>query len=224
MSTVEFEFTMPADVLPSARKPSVNIPDGYRQDAKGRLIPMQQIKPIDQLRDQLVMSLVDQAALLHVLMKDFKKQAFSDIAVFIETSAEQYGAKLGGSKGNVVLYSFDGKYKIERRFADNIRFDDKLKAAKALIDECITEWSQGSREEIKTLINDAFRVDTQGDVNTNRVLGLRRLNIEHDKWQRAMDAISDSVQVVGSSSYIRVYERIDDTDQYRQISLDLASV
>jgi hypothetical protein len=30
--------------------------------------------------------------------------------------------------------------------------------------------------------------------------------------------------VVGSKSYIRVYERIGDTDQYRPISLDIAGV
>ncbi|ACB34548.1 conserved hypothetical protein [Leptothrix cholodnii SP-6] len=150
--------------------------------------------------------------------------AFADIAAFIETSAEEYGAKLRGAKGNTVLYTFDGRFKVERRFADNITFDERLAAAKALIDECITEWSQGSRDEIKTLINDAFRVDQQGQVSTTRVLGLRRLNIVHPTWSRAMEAISDSVQVVGSSSYVRVYERIGDSDQYRQIPLDLASV
>ena len=103
-------------------------------------------------------------------------------------------------------------------------FDERLQAAQALINECLTEWSQGSRDEIKTLINDAFRVDQEGQVNTGRVLALQRLDIKSEKWSRAMDAIRDSVQVVGSSSYVRVYERIENTDQYRPIALDLASV
>jgi hypothetical protein len=54
------------------------------------------------------------------------------------------------------------------------------------------------------------------------VLGLKRLNIRDEKWQRAMQAIADSVQVSGSKPYIRIYERIGDTDQFKPISLDVA--
>jgi hypothetical protein len=34
-----------------------------------------------------------------------------------------------------------------------------------------------------------------------------------------MQAISDSVTVVGSKTYLRIYERVADTDNYNQISL-----
>lgn len=37
-----------------------------------------------------------------------------------------------------------------------------------------------------------------------------------------MDALNDSVRVQCSRSYIRVYERIGDSDQYRPIPLDIA--
>ena len=96
-------------------------------------------------------------------------------------------------------------------------------AAKALIDECITDWSAGSRPEIQVLVNNAFQVDKAGNINTGRVLGLRRLNISDDRWLAAMKAIGEAVQVIGSKSYVRVYERIDDTDQYSPIPLDIAS-
>lgn len=75
-----------------------------------------------------------------------------------------------------------------------------------------------------TLVNDAFRTDSQGEIRTARVLALRRLEITDERWQRAMQAIGEACQVVGSKSYIRVYERIGDTDQYRPISLDIAGV
>jgi Protein of unknown function (DUF3164) len=218
----EFPVTQATPTPTSQAAPA--LPAGYMQDAKGRLVPQSQIKPIDLLRDQLVRDIVAQARDLSAVLAVFKRMAFADIAAFIETSAEQYGAKLGGTKGNTVLYSFDGRFKVERRYQDNITFDERLQAAKALIDECITAWSEGSRDEIKALINDAFRVDQQGQVNTGRVLGLRRLGFTDERWSRAMEAISDSVQVVGSSSYVRVYERVGDSDQYRQIALDLASV
>jgi hypothetical protein len=39
-----------------------------------------------------------------------------------------------------------------------------------------------------------------------------------------MQAVRDSILVSGSSVYIRVYERINGTDEYRAIPLDLAAV
>ncbi|EJU6305507.1 DUF3164 family protein, partial [Salmonella enterica] len=56
------------------------------------------------------------------------------------------------------------------------------------------------------------------------VLALRRLDITDERWLKAMDAIGEAVQVVGSRSYIRVYERVGDSDQYRPIALDIAGV
>jgi hypothetical protein len=108
--------------------------------------------------------------------------------------------------------------------ADTLTFDEGLQAAKALIDECVHEWTEGARSEIRALINDAFNVDKEGKISTGRILSLRRLDIQDEKWQRAMSALSDSVRVQCSRSYIRVYERVGDTDQYQAIPLDIAGV
>lgn len=197
-------------------------PQGYMKDPVGRLVPIESVKPIDIERDKLVKEIIGRAKTLNGQIAEFKTAAFGDIAAFIELSAEQYGAKVGGTKGNVTLLSFDGKYKVQRAIAEHISFDERLQAAKALIDECIHDWSRDSRPELKTLVNDAFQVDKEGNINTGRVLGLRRMDIDDERWKKAMQAIGDAVQVVGSKSYIRVYERDDATGDYNPISLDVA--
>ncbi len=200
------------------------IPVGFRQDGQGRLIPESMIKPIDIERDHLVNQLVDRASALSGKLTEFKAAAFGDIKAFIELSFEQYGAKVGGKKGNVTLISFDGRYKIQLAVQESIALDERLQAARSLIDECLREWTQGARPEVVTLVNDAFRADTKGEIRTARVLALRRLEIADERWQRAMTAIGEACQVVGSKSYIRIYERVGDTDQYQPISLDIAGV
>lgn len=202
----------------------MNIPDGFMTDAKGCLIPENMIKPIDRTRDQLVIELAKQARIVSDGLREFKNRVFSDIAAFVQLSAEQYDVKLGGKKGNLTLYSFDGSYKVQVAIAEHMVFDERLQAAKQLIDECITDWSQGSRDEIKVLVQAAFQTDKEGKINTGRVLALRRLDIKDQKWQTAMTAIGESLQVVGSKEYVRFYERIGNTDQYRPISLDIAAV
>ena len=200
------------------------IPPGYRQDPWGRLIPESTIRPIDKARDELVQELFRKARIVHDALAEFKTGVFGDVAAFVTLSAEEYGVALGGRKGNVTLYSYDGRYKVQVATAENIVFDERLQAAKALIDECIREWSEGSRPEIQVLVQDAFKTDKEGNLNTGRVLGLRRLDINHDKWAMAMKAIGESVQVVGSKQYIRFYERVGDTNQYAPLSLDIASI
>lgn len=200
------------------------IPAGYRQDAQGRLWREEQIKPVDKLRDELVSRLVELARAQSAALAAFKATAFGEIDAFADLSASEYGAKLGGKKGNLSLLSFDGRYKIQKAVQESIAFDERLQAARALIDECLQEWTADARPELATLVKDAFQVDTKGEIRTGRVLALRRMNIKDERWLKAMDAISDALQVVGSKSYIRVYERVGDTDQYAPISLDIAGV
>lgn len=199
------------------------IPEGYRADARGRLVPESQIKPIDQARDTLVQELVGHARVVQGQLAAYKRQAFDDIEAFVALSAEQYGVLLGGRKGNVTLYSFDGRYKVIRAIAEHLVFDERLQAAKELIDACLREWTEGARPEVVAIVQDAFRTDTAGNVRAWQVLSLRRLDITDARWQQAMTAISEAVQVVGSKSYIRLYER-DDKGQYQPISLDMAGV
>jgi len=201
-----------------------DIPAGYRQDAKGRLIPEAMISDIDKARDALVLELTAAAQALNKQMAATKQRVFGDVHAFVAMSAERFDTKLGGKKGNITLYSFDGQFKVIVATAENMVFDERLQAARALIDECISEWSADSRPEIQVLINAAFETDKAGNLNTGRILALRRYSIDDERWKRAMTAISESVQVIGSKQYCRFYQRRGDTDQYDPIPLDIAVV
>lgn len=195
----------------------------YMSDDKGRLTPVDAIKPIDKLRDETVIGIAQKVITLNSAMKSEKEALFTMIYDFLELSAAEYDTKYGGKKGNVSLPSFDGKYKVQIAISDTTVFDERLQIAKNLIDECISEWSAGSATEIMTLINDAFQVDKEGKVSTYRVLGLRRHNFDHPKWLEAMQAIADAMQVTSSKEYIRVYEK-DEKGKYHQIPLDFSKV
>lgn len=200
------------------------IPAGYWQNAQGALIPVDMVKPIDRARNDLVHELVQKANELSQLMAKFKTSAFADIAAFVDLSLEQYDTNVGGKKGNLTLYSFDGRYKVQRAIQEHLQFDERLQAARALIDECLADWTAGAAPELKAIVANAFNTDKAGNISTSRVLGLRRLDIKDERWLKAMTAIGEAVQVVGSKAYIRVYERIGDSDMYRSIPLDIAAV
>lgn len=199
------------------------VPEGYRLKANGTLVPESQVKEIDALRDDLVTSLVEKAKQVQQGLAEFKVEAMSQIRDFVDLSAEEYDVKYGGTKGNVSLLSFDGKYKLMRAVGEHRVFDERIQAAKAKIDECIHRWAEGSNDNIKALVEHAFRVNKQGHIDLNSVLNLRSLNIDDPDWNEAMEAIADSVQITGTSSYLRIYER-QENGQYKQFPLDISKV
>lgn len=196
----------------------------FMTNAQGHLVPMELVKEIDLARAQLVRELFALARAQQEVLRQLKQRAFQDIEAFVAMSAEQYNVKLGGVKGNVTLHTFDGKHKVTLTRAENLKFDERLQAAKAIIDELLTEWAEGSRPEIKAIIQRAFDTDKEGNLNTGRVLSLRSLDIKDERWQQAMAAIGDSVQVVGTKSYVRFYERVEGSDEYVAVPLDIAKV
>ncbi len=194
-------------------------PEGFRFNAQGHLIPVEQIKEIDLARDEIVIELLQKAQALGSQVAAFKKEALESIQAFVELSAEKYGARRGGRKGNVTLSSFDGRYQLVRCIADRITFDERLLAAKSLIDECLKDWTKDARAEIQTLIHSAFEADKKGNLATHKILGLRTIKIDDPKWLAAMEAISDAITVSSTKTYVRFYER-NNSGQYIQIALD----
>ena len=195
----------------------------YMPNGKGALIPVAQIKEIDLARHELVVEKAIKAEALQKTLTALKYEIMADVEAFVGLSAERYDVKLGGVKGNVTLVSFDGQYQIKRQIGENLVFDEGLQAAKALIDECIKEWSKDSPSELKAIVDDTFQTDKEGKLNISRILGLRRLDIEHERWQLAMKAIGDSVQVSNVKPYVRVYKR-DAHGAYNAITLDMAAL
>ena len=198
-------------------------PEGYVMNAKGHYVPLSAVKEIDKLRDDVVQDIISRAKELRSKMIGVKDIMFGNFHEFVELSAHEYDTKIGGQKGNVSLLSFDGKYKVQIAIQDNLVFDERLQVAKSLIDECLRDWTKDSNDNIKAIIDNAFAVDKEGKINIRRVLSLRSLNITDDKWQKAMQAISDATQVISSKEYMRFYER-DEYGKYQKITLVFASV
>lgn len=203
-----------------------SVPEGFRQDSAGRYVPADTIKAIDLLRDELVTEIAAKALALRVSLEKFKVDALAELEAFIETSAQEYGVSIGGKKGNVQLTSFNGQYRVMRANHDCMTFDERLLAAKELIDECLRDWSSraGVPRGLVVIADRAFRRNAQGEISVSRVLDLRSHDIDDERWKKAMEIITDSIRVQASVTYLRVYERKNGTDLYDQISLDIARV
>lgn len=194
----------------------------YMPDAKGNLVPVESIKPADRLEDETVRKIMGYARDLSAQIGRFKAHTFDDLGAFEALLAQEYGAEKGGAKGNKTFMSFDGLMKVQVQVQDYIDFGPQLQIAKALVDECLNEWAADSRPEIRAIVTRAFNTDKAGQINRAEIFMLLRLEIEDERWKRAMDAIRDAMRVVGSKTYVRCYERRSIDDAWQPVTIDLA--
>lgn len=201
------------------------IPEGYKQRRDGSLVPVEKIKEQDLLRDQLVMDLINKAKPLNAALAEFKKLALQDIEDLVTIAGERYDVFLGGKKGNVSLLSFDGRYKVTRGISDNIRVTESIEACKALVQQCTDRWKGESRnaENLAIMAEAAFRTTRNGSISVPKLIELTRLEIDDPDWKQAMVALRDALIVDSTSVYVRMYERIGDSENWKAITLDLAS-
>ena len=200
------------------------IPAGFVKNAVGHLVPEHQVREHDKLRDSVARDLSTLALHINKALTQFKAKALADIDDLIAISSARYGVTIGGKKGNASITTYDGQFKIERAMAERITFTEENLAAKELIDQCIRKWSEGANSHLRVLVDRAFRANRQGQIKTGDVLSLLRVEIDDPDWKRAMEALKDSIQVNGTAVYIRVYQRIGQTDQYQPINLNIAAV
>ncbi|MBO2656186.1 DUF3164 family protein [Shewanella algae] len=132
-------------------------------------------------------------------------------------------ANKGGAKGNVTFSSYDGLLKVSISIKSSIEFGPELQIAKEMIDECIFRWSEKADPNLKVIVTGAFEVDKKGNLNTGRILALRKHKIEDPQWLDAMTAIADSIIETGSKSYIHFRQR-NGEGKLVNIPLDLAAL
>lgn len=199
----------------------MEIPSGYMVDHKGNLVNKKNVKAIDLNRDALVKKLWKKANRLHEELQAFRRESLDAISALVVESAQEHGVVIGGKKGNVVITSFDGSMRVHRTIAERISFTEELEVARSLVHECLQEFSKGANKNLKALVEGAFEIDNKGNVSVTKILGLRRVKIEHEKWRKAMSIIADSIAVVSSKEYVRFYVRKED-GEYEHVNMNFA--
>lgn len=224
---VEAGLTMLAeDVLDerAAMKAGVVEIDGekFMRDARRNLMAYGTIKAQRILEDEMVRKVMFFARDLSDQIKRFKGHTFEDLAAFQSLLEQQYRVPPSTGKGNCSYTSFDDTMKVEVKIADQIAFGPELQAAKRLVDECLKEWGADSHEALRSLVNRVFSVEKEGQINRGELFSMLAMEIADERWQRAMDAIRDSIRVIGTKAYLRFRIR-DEDGAWSTVTIDLAA-
>jgi hypothetical protein len=193
-------------------------------DGAGNHIPVKYVDPVAKKRDTLVEKLHRSAVQAQERLRKFKEQARIEIGKYLDWLAETNGEEALNPGGNYALDSFSGNLRISVKVNKVIHFDERLQLAKQKIERCAEEWSVGANENLQVVVSHAFSTDKKGNVDTNRILGLRNWKIKDPEWLSAMDLITDAITITGTREYL-LFQVKDSADaEWRTIRLDLAGV
>lgn len=214
-----------------AAEPAAALPPGafyvkgkpVMTNAKGDHVPLSKVTATDLLIDETVRKMMGFAIELNAQIARFRGHCFDDVGALQALLAQEYGTSVGGKKGNITLPTFDGTMKVTIQVADQLMFGPELQSAKRLIDECLAEWGAEAGDNLRAVVNQTFDVDKEGQINRSAIFSLMRLAIEEPRWQRAMEALRDSMRVIGSKTYIRFHRRDEPDGPWQAVTIDLAS-
>ncbi|SBW14699.1 hypothetical protein BR10RB9215_C11537 [Brucella sp. 10RB9215] len=194
----------------------------YMANAKGALIPLELVKPADKLRDETVRKVMGYAKDISAQISRFRKHSMTDLDGLDEVLEQEYNARPGGVKGNRTYQTIDGLMMVKVSINDFEVAGPELQVAKSLIDECLNEWTDGARVEIRAIITRAFDTDKEGKINLKEIKKLTKLDISDQRWKDAMRAIEDAIDVQYSKQYVRFYERASVQDDWTAVTVDIA--
>lgn len=208
--------------LPTTGSPTRHVGnDLYWLAEDGTLVPEAVVKTTDKLKDDFVRSVAVAALQLNGSLGRFKASSMAEGHALVELLASAHGIELGGTKGNVLFYSFDREWQVELAKADRVSFGAEIQAARTALEQWVRE-TEGA-PELKVVINRAFGLDQAGALRPAELFRLMSYEMPGQTWAKAMDALRASIQVIGRSEYLRVRRRRAD-GKYELIALDLASV
>ncbi|KQI69399.1 hypothetical protein AN189_02970 [Loktanella sp. 3ANDIMAR09] len=191
----------------------------------GSTIHYDKLKPEKQIEHDAATGLCHAALTMSAELMRFKHQSLAEMVAARVMMFEDHGVKKGGAQGNLSLRSVCGRYLVKMTVAKHITFGPQLEAAKALIDEFMTdELGKGGSEIIHEIVTKVFRLNGKGRIDRDGILGLREHRFEDDRWTRAMDAIDEAICRDSSTTYVNFYTVDPASGAETRIPLDLAGV
>jgi len=195
---------------------------GFWIDPKGGQVPVKYIDKQDKDRDRMVEKAIKKAMALSDIIASTKKELCGIIDDYISEVSKTNGVSKDW-KGNISMRDFSHQFEIQVKINETIKFNEQLQVAKELIDECIREWSDGANDKLLVLIRDAFNTDKAGNIDSRRILSLRKHKIKDDRWKAAMEKITAAMEVEGTKRYIN-FKKKNENGDWENVNLNFAAV
>jgi len=203
---------------------SPGIPDGYREDALGRLVPESTIADHLLLADALVCRLVARVQAASEELAALKADLLCAVAEHVALVATQYDVDITGRTGDVRLESYDGRRRIERTSATRLDVGEQVHAAEALVRQYLDDETAGASAGVRALIARAFRRGHKLKPPGARLIDLGAGYGGAARWLAQRFGCRDAIHATDTVTYFRAYVRTHADESWRQVPLDFSAI
>jgi hypothetical protein len=180
----------------------------YYTNSVGYDVPEELMKGYDLRKDQTIELIARKVTELQEQMKKTKLECIEMIRDMQEDLYNEYNVRLGSDvSDNITFSSFDGLTRVKLETKQLRTFNEKIKVARTQINRCITKWADGANSNLKTVVDQAFKIDKDGRFNYGAIISLTKLEIDDPDWKEAVGLIRESQDVLLSRQYFTVEKR-----------------
>ncbi|MFM8332615.1 MAG: DUF3164 family protein [Candidatus Methylumidiphilus sp.] len=207
--------------------PATPEPDpGYVILRDGRQKPISELTDFERRREEKLQVLAADGIDLYLRLADWAARFDDD---FDEMDAES-GPRVAknareSGKQSVSRALIDGSVKLERKRADMVGYDDdKMLAAKEIVDQCIKRFSGGEEDtELAQIAKIAFTKNDLGQYSRQGMMTLLRVQSQDAEWLDAMALIKKAEKKDGVAAYKLISIR-DKYGKWHPLPLNIAAV
>lgn len=195
------------------------------KDAQGLDIPLKLVPKIDLDADKIANKIAKEADKLSEQLRVKKIEWLNLCDHWFEQLLDKLKTEdrtHGKGKGNYTITSYDKSIKIEINIGMRIEFDSKLQMAQQKINEYLEKITEGSADEIRLIVNNAFSTN-RGNLDTKKIMSLFSYQIKHQLWLDAMEILKQSITTNVSKRYINI-SRKDAEGKYTAIQLQFSAL
>jgi len=194
-------------------------------DPSGQLVPIKYVSDYDRERDRIARRIHKRFKDTENVLRKVKADTLQDIFRLRAMAEKDANVSLGGEKGNIQFRSFDGNITVNLDIQYRTEFDERLAIAQQLIREAVKELSaDASNADLVEIATQAFAPRKSGNLDMQRIRDLRKYKVSHPKWKKACEIISECERSIGSTQYVRVFERTQPDARPTPITLDIAVI
>lgn len=190
----------------------------------GKPIPMKNIPKHIRRRDKTVVSIMKLALKLQERMKSDKAKMHKLVNDYCKYVAEVKDSSDLTPEGNLQLSDYANLNLVSLYQNQIIGFDEQLNVAKGIINKCLVKWSKGSNVNLRIVVDNAFKIDSKGNLNRATILGLCQIEINDKNWEKAISLIKSSIFTKDTKQYLKIAKRSDTKEKFHGLTLDMSTL
>lgn len=190
----------------------------------GKLIPSKNIPKHIRKRDMTVTKIIKMALTLQKQMKSTKEKMHKAVIDYCKFVAEVKESSDLTPDGNLQLSDYANLNLVSLYQNQIIGFDEQLNVAKAIINKCLVKWSKDSNVNLRIVVDNAFKLDSKGNLNKSMILSLCQIEINDKDWTKAISLIKSSIFAKETRQYLKIATREKTSDKFQGVVLDMSTL